>query len=272
MTCIIVDVQNCLQAFVGVDHNLNATIVSIRGTQENSIQNWIKDLIWKQVKLNYPNMPNAKVHIGFYSSYNNTVLRPAITNAVRKARKLHGHSDVIVTGHSMGGALASFCALDLAMSFGSNNVHLMTFGQPRVGNAAFASYFAQYVPYTVRMTHERDIVPHLPPYFFFLPKLTYKHFPREVWEHEVDGNTTYQVCDGSGEDPNCCRSVFALFWSASDHLTYMGVEIAADDWSTCRIVLGRGVEQLKGSLPNNIVTSGRSVDVVITDDDTLQID
>jgi hypothetical protein len=66
--------------------------------------------------------------------------------------------------------------------------------------------------------------------------------------------------------------VFALFWSASDHLTYMGVEIAADDWSTCRIVLGRGVEQLKGSLPNNIVTSGRSVDVVIADDDTLQID
>jgi len=57
-----------------------------------------------------------KVHIGFYSSYNNTVLRPAITNAVRKARKLHGHSNIIVTGHSMGGAIASFCALDLAVS------------------------------------------------------------------------------------------------------------------------------------------------------------
>ncbi|XP_066380262.1 lipase-like isoform X2 [Miscanthus floridulus] len=237
MTCIIVDVQNCLQAFVGVDHNLNAIIVSIRGTQENSVQNWIKDIIWKQVNLNYPNMPNAKVHIGFYSSYNNTVLRPAITNAVRKARKLHGHSNIIVTGHSMGGAIASFCALDLAMSFGSNNVHLMTFGQPRVGNAAFASYFAKYVTNTIRMTHERDIVPHLPPYFFFLPQLTYKHFPREVWEHEVDGNTTYQVCDGSGEDPNCCR-----------------------------IVLGRSVEQLKGSLASDIVMSGLSVDVVIADD------
>jgi alpha-beta hydrolase superfamily lysophospholipase len=57
-----------------------------------------------------------KVHIGFYSSYNNTLLRPAITNAVRKARKLHGDCDIIVTGHSMGGAIASFCALDLAVS------------------------------------------------------------------------------------------------------------------------------------------------------------
>ena len=157
-----------------------------------------------------------KVHTGFYSSYNNTLLRPAITNAVRKARKLHGASDIIVTGHSMGGAIASFCALDLAVSdpqilnlyllaqgttiieyklfcswslkrlqhlqihFGSNNVHLMTFGQPRVGNAVFASYFAKYVPNTIRITHERDIVPHLPPYFFFLPQLTYRHFPREV--------------------------------------------------------------------------------------------
>jgi hypothetical protein len=72
------------------------------------------------------------------------------------------------------------CLLRLQISFGSDNVHLMTFGQPRVGNAAFASYFAKYVPNTIRMTHQRDIVPHLPPYFFFLPQLTYRHFPREV--------------------------------------------------------------------------------------------
>jgi len=59
--CIIVDVQNSLQAFIGVDHNLNAIIVAIRGTQENSVQNWLRDLVWKQVDLNYPNMPDAKV-------------------------------------------------------------------------------------------------------------------------------------------------------------------------------------------------------------------
>ncbi|KAK3151613.1 hypothetical protein QOZ80_3AG0248160 [Eleusine coracana subsp. coracana] len=265
MRCIIVDVQNCLQAFVGVDHNLNAIIVAIRGTQENSIQNWIKDLIWKQVYLKYPNMPNAKVHTGFYSSYNNTLLRPAIMNAVHKARKLYRDINIIVTGHSMGGAIASFCALDLAINFGSNDVHLMTFGQPRVGNAAFASYFAKYVPNTIRVTHEHDIVPHLPPYFFFLPRLTYRHFPREIWEHVVDGNVVFQVCNGSGEDPNCCRSVFVVSWSASDHLTYMGVDIAADDWSTCRIVLGRSVESLQMDLASNIVMSNRSVDFVIAD-------
>ena len=55
-----------------------------------------------------------KVHSGFFS-YNNTNLRLAITSAVRKARKSYGNINVIVTGHSMGGAMASFCALDLAV-------------------------------------------------------------------------------------------------------------------------------------------------------------
>lgn len=161
--------------------------------------------------------------------------------------------------------MASFCALDLAISFGSDNVHLMTFGQPRVGNAAFASYFTKYVPNTIRVTHEHDIVPHLPPYFFFLPHLTYRHFPREVWEHDGGGNSTFQMCDGSGEDPNCCRSVFVLFWSASDHLTYLGVHMAADDWSTCRIVLAQSVEQFRTHLVSNVFVSENSVDVVIAD-------
>ena len=57
-----------------------------------------------------------KVHSGFFSLYNNTILRLAITSAVNKARKSYGDINVIVTGHSMGGAMASFCALDLAVS------------------------------------------------------------------------------------------------------------------------------------------------------------
>jgi hypothetical protein len=78
------------------------------------------------------------------------------------------------------------------MKLGSDSVQLMTFGQPRVGNAAFASYFAKYVPNTIRVTHGHDIVPHLPPYFSFLPQLTYHHFPREVYlAHELYKTTLF---------------------------------------------------------------------------------
>lgn len=60
------------------------------------------------------------------------------------------------------------------------NVQVMTFGQPRIGNAVFASYYSKHLPATIRVTHEHDIVPHLPPYFSIIPRKTYHHFPREV--------------------------------------------------------------------------------------------
>ncbi|RLN34642.1 lipase-like [Panicum miliaceum] len=219
-------------------------------TQRNSReQNWIKDLIWKQLDLSYPNMPNAKVHSGFFS-YNNTILRLAITSAVRKARKSYGNINVIVTGHSMGGAMASFCALDLA---------------PRVGNAAFASYFAKYVPNTIRVTHGHDIVPHLPPFFSFLPQLTYHHFPREVWVHDSEGNTTEQICDDSGEDPKCCRCISMFSLSIQDHFTFLGVDMEADDWSTCRIIGAQSVKKFQKELTSNIIMAKHNVDVSIVE-------
>nr|CAD1821940.1 unnamed protein product [Ananas comosus var. bracteatus] len=199
---LIVDVQNCLQAFVGFSHDLNSIIVAFRGTQKSSIRNWIEDLYWKQLDLHYPGMPEAMVHCGFYSAYHNTTLRPEIINAVQSAMKLHGDVRIIVTGHSMGGALAAFCALDLTVNYGIQDIQVMTFGQPRVGNAAFASYFHKKVPQAVRVTNGNDIVPHLPPYYSYFPEKTYHHFPREVWLHEVGiGSLSHlveEICDGSG--------------------------------------------------------------------------
>ncbi|CAL9781634.1 unnamed protein product [Musa acuminata subsp. burmannicoides] len=256
---LIVDVENCLQAYVGVAHDLNAVIVAFRGTQEHSIRNWIQDLFWKQLDLNYPDMPDAMVHHGFYSAYHNTTLRPGIVSAVQEARELYGDIPVMVTGHSMGGAMASFCALDLTVNYGIHNVQLMTFGQPRVGNAAFASYFSKHVQNAVRVTNEHDIVPHLPPYYSYFPQKTYHHFPREVWVHNVGiGSLVYmieKVCDGSGEDPSCSRSVSGN--SVSDHLAYFGIEMQADTWGTCRIVFHGNMVQYQVDLAGNIVLSKR---------------
>jgi hypothetical protein len=114
---IIVDVEHCLQAYVGVAKDLNAIIIAFRGTQEHSIQNWVSDLFWKQLDLNYPDMPDAMVHHGFYSAYHNTTVRPAVLDAVKRAKESYGANlNIMVTGHSMGGAMASFCALDLVVN------------------------------------------------------------------------------------------------------------------------------------------------------------
>ncbi|PSR85156.1 Lipase like [Actinidia chinensis var. chinensis] len=234
---LIVDVEHCLQGFVGVAKNLNAIVIAFRGSA--SIMNWIEDLYWKQLDLKYPGMPDAMVHHGFYSSYHETTVRPGVLHAVKRAKELYGDINIMVTGHSMGGAMAAFCALDLAVNQKIQNVQVMTFGQPRIGNTAFTSYYSQLVPNTIRVTNYHDMVPHLPPYYPHLTEKTYRHFPREVWLHG-NGSTTSsypveKVCDGSGEDPNCSRSVAGT--SIFEHFTYYEVKIISGTPGSCKIVM-----------------------------------
>ncbi|KAJ1414252.1 Fungal lipase-like domain [Sesbania bispinosa] len=267
---LVVDVEHCLQAFVGVAEDPHAIIIAFRGTNERRYShsciaayaiinhenafnfdllckqciigitaNWIEDLYWKQHEINYPGMDDAMVHRGFYTAYHNTTIRPAILDAVERAKKFYGDIPIIATGHSMGGAMASFCGLDLMVNQHEKNVQVMSFGQPRVGNAVFASLYSELVPNTIRVTNDHDIVPHLPPYYYYLPQKTYHHFPREVWLYNIGlGSLIYQVekiCDESGEDPSCSRSVSGN--SIADHLVYYGVDMGSDAPGSCRIVM-----------------------------------
>ncbi|XP_039156750.1 uncharacterized protein LOC104415044 isoform X2 [Eucalyptus grandis] len=82
-----------------------------------STQNWVEDLYWKQLDINYPGMPRAMVHHGFYYAYRDTTIRPGILDAVIRAKDLYGDINVMATGNSMGKAMASFCRLDLVLFF-----------------------------------------------------------------------------------------------------------------------------------------------------------
>ncbi|XP_002970314.2 probable feruloyl esterase A [Selaginella moellendorffii] len=227
---LIIDVKHCLQAFVGLDRNLGAIVMAFRGTQESSVQNWVEDLYFRQLDFHYPGCVDAMVHHGFYSAYHNTTLRPRVLAAAHALVGQHKDLKLMITGHSMGGAMATFAALDLVVNHKLENVHVVTFGQPRVGNPAFADYYRAMVPDTIRMTHAHDLVPHLPPYYPFFGERTYHHFATEVWiyscEMDILTYDVFRVCDDSGEDPTCCRSVVGN--SVSDHLMYLGVFLKAE--------------------------------------------
>ncbi|RNC58764.1 lipase, partial [Trypanosoma cruzi] len=108
-------------------------------------------------------------------------------------------------------------------------VLLYTFGQPRVGNEAFANWllasFCRGGHELYRVTHKRDVVPHLPPMF-----VGYLHVPHEVW-YDNDGDTVHKNCTDTfgtpcsaltaNEDPNCSGSIYPT--SIEDHLKYLGV-------------------------------------------------
>lgn len=71
--------------------------------------------------------------------------------------------EVILTGHSLGGALAVLCAYHLSRWFrwrGGKTPRLVvyTFGQPSMGNTAFEKNYNHYVRHSFQVTNESDLV------------------------------------------------------------------------------------------------------------------
>ena len=92
----------------------------------------------------------------------------------------------MVTGHSLGGAMAILAAADIKLTFHRVD-EVYTFGQPRVGNAAFAKWFETQIPQTYRLVHNADIVPHVPPSNF-----GFQHSSTQYW-YAADMQT-YKTC------------------------------------------------------------------------------
>lgn len=84
----------------------------------------------------------SPIHAGFFQSYNASNLQPNVTTAVAAMLQQHAGAHVYVIGHSMGAAVATICAIDVKYTFNlsRDQIHLYTFGSPRVGNSVFASF------------------------------------------------------------------------------------------------------------------------------------
>ena len=87
-------------------------------------------------------------------------------------RTLHGLSPgrILVTGHSMGGALASLSAHEIADALPSADVSVITFGAPMAADAVFNGHDRPTnLVESVRCVHAGDFVQRLPP----LPSYTH---------------------------------------------------------------------------------------------------
>jgi hypothetical protein len=80
----------------------------------------------------------------------------------------------MVTGHSLGGPLATYLTLDLARGALGNRASGCFFASPHPGNQTFATYFDQTVQTYRVFNYILDIVPRVPsgPDYTHLPKRT----------------------------------------------------------------------------------------------------
>lgn len=124
-------------------------VLSFRGTA--SRKNAMTDL--KIASTKYEPCPTlygfpVLVHKGFWQAWN--TVRRRIIDEVMNETVDGGVRRIFITGHSLGGALACLCSVELQVGFNERasahgaesaiDVHTYTFGAPRVGNVAFGTY------------------------------------------------------------------------------------------------------------------------------------
>jgi pimeloyl-ACP methyl ester carboxylesterase len=131
---------------------------------------------------------------------------------------LYPTAKLAVTGHSLGGSIATLAAVDIQTKIKAVDI-IYTFGSPRTGNLNFSQFFKKLFPQSFRVVHNKDIVPHVPN-----KVLGYWHVPAEVWL-DADSNLT-AVC--GSDDENCSMSVALTDCSSSDHLSYYQIYTGCD--------------------------------------------
>jgi len=160
------------------------------------------------------------VAAGFLSAWK-SIERPLV-NLMRNTTNFCPTCDrVIITGHSLGAAVASFAALRASTEMGipKESITLITSGGPRTGNLAFARDVQESVGETYRIVFGGDIVTELPPW---TGPVGFHHFPTEILILE-DG--TRRVCNKNGEDFSCANGLVIQPWRFANinHFLFGGV-------------------------------------------------
>lgn len=136
-----------------------ALYVVFRGSDKST--DWINNFqMRKQI---YPygdeSTTDVRFHQGFMDAYF------AVRQPLLETIKQYPDYALTLTGHSLGGAIATIAALDLQYNLTQHTgqaIELYTFGAPRVGNPALVNSFRQRVPQSYRFVYGWDIVTRTP--------------------------------------------------------------------------------------------------------------
>ena len=148
------------------------TVVVYRGSEE--YDDWLTNINILLVKPGFVNAPSSvKVHRGFRRALfhhdvgGGDVFEQSVIDLVEeKILELSGDDgDIILTGHSLGGANAHITGAYLADKYPEMKVQMINFGAPRLGNKAFKTWTENSLTNlsSWRYVFRNDIVPRIIP-------------------------------------------------------------------------------------------------------------
>lgn len=262
-------------AFIAVSANF--IVFSVRGTRTKA--QLIVEIVesMTEPKISFP--AGGSVQHYFYKSLQ-AIWTAGFEQKLREIKQLHPNLPVLFTGHSLGAAIVSLASTQFAMennqTVGPNDLLLITFGQPRVGNILYARAHDRLVPNSFRLVHRYDIVPHLPYCYQQLfrphnciPLLGHGpfHHGTEIWYPSEDmepHHSLYVICDRQpfGEDKQCSNA-HILHLQVRDHLAYFGKDVDGYGTQGCEAPVRQQFSSIKNVTVNDdnntyIFTNGKN--------------
>lgn len=137
------------QAFLVVKDDRSYAVLAFRGTEKN----W-RD-IQTDIRARRVRTPKGKIHVGFKNAF------ASIEEDIKKSLALLEGIPLYITGHSLGGALATVATqiLEWDSRFTDQIAACYTFGSPRVGNDEYDSSIKSMFYRVVNTTDVVTIVP-----------------------------------------------------------------------------------------------------------------
>ena len=216
-----------------VNNHLEDTkcMVSFRGSLNGA--NWYADFLamlrpWPINDLAGANWCHGcQAHYGFTEAYDE--LRADVHEAIADLNCTR----LVLTGHSLGAAIATIATFDLRAAMGYQVDATWTFGKPRIGNAEFVNNFEaaaanqEVSPPMWRVVHYHDPVPRAPPHFPGIHPVV--HGGLEVY-YTDRASSEYLICPQNGAVENtssACMGGWPLYFPVNmDHVTYLNQSFA----------------------------------------------
>ncbi|KAI9093733.1 Alpha/Beta hydrolase protein [Phlyctochytrium arcticum] len=192
--------------FIARNDARKTIILSFRGSLTPS--NFINDLklYHNQLQIGTQRLKvpaDVRVHHGFQETY--LAAREKILEEfaiIVKEAKYKGYK-VDIVGHSLGAGVAVLAAIDLVDRLGDDvgsRTTVYAYGQPRVGNTAFATWLDSLSFTVYRITTKGDLIPAIP-----LREWGYKHSRPELYIPNR-GKTPHTCDERPGEESAVCTN------------------------------------------------------------------